>query len=124
MRLYQKTLESNSNIERTRFLLFEWGRWARSIGAYAGWPLVELVGSTVATPMISDDEAVLIDKTIALLEHQNKETHKAIMLSFYANLPNYRVAEEMGINRHKVATIVESGVAWVDGVRCVLDENT
>ena len=96
------------------WLLAQWVRWS-SYGTGGGTLLGALAGQGLGAPIITDDEALLIDGIVAELRMTSRVTGEAVVC-FYRCGRNYsEVARVMEIDRKRVTVMVAEGVGWVDG---------
>ena len=104
---------------QTHQLLIEWGRWVR-----AGRPDLDAnsmfkLGSTVPTPMICDDVALIVDGIVARLKLRREDMGRVIML-YYARgwQSDTKVGKHLRPRRSETYTrsLRQASVAWIDGV--------
>lgn len=98
-------------IRDTEEMLEQWGLWV-------------VQGSGVAqcsapgeqrTPMITDDEALLIDRLMGRLGHRYPECGE-VMLRYYTSSCSFvQVGKRMGFGEEKTRQLWKAGVAWIDG---------
>lgn len=109
------------SISSTESKLIEWGYWCLSGSGLPRYtsPAFALmrdnVGSTVPTPMITDEEAMKVDRAVARLEKRDPEIGSCIWLHFAEKRTYHGIAKRLGIGKSKAAELVKAGVAWVDG---------
>lgn len=106
------------------WLLEQWVRWCRC-GTSAGGrpPLGALLGSRLPAPIISDEQALAIDRVVARLCAE-KPVVGGVMMTYYARDRNYsETAREHELDRKRVVAMVAEGVGWVgaklDDFRCL-----
>lgn len=96
------------------WLLTQWVRWNR-YGEGSGTLLGSLVGGGLPSPVISDDEALAINTILGEMLARMPERANATLI-FYNSDRNYSaVADRMEISRTRATSLVNEGVAWVDG---------
>jgi hypothetical protein len=108
-------------LEDTREKLEEWARWVRAGGYSIGYQGVNLgLGSTVSTPMITDDDAMAIDSAVARLKHREPILASVLMLYYVRKWSHAVISRELGNgeSREKVRQYLNSAEAWIDGVLC------
>ncbi len=103
----------------TEARLQEWGRWVRAGGVSLGASRVFEQGSTVPTPMIADDEALLIDRAVARLKRRDRFVGEVICLYYIEGGTEAAVGRRLRRSRTTIAGARKAGIAWIDGV---LDE--
>ncbi len=106
--------------DNTPWLLDQWARWAQvNPGVSLGYPTVtpfrRLLGSTVPPPLISDDEATVIDSAVARLCRRDGEMGRAVVLYYFGGGNVSWVARTMQVHRKRADMLVQSGTAWIDG---------
>lgn len=103
-------------VTRMELELEQWGAWVRS---GAGIPqlvciLGRLRGSTVATPQISDDRALVLDAAMARLRVHAPVWADAVHAHYARRLQPRRWAEELGLSeREAVRTVLPAAVRWL-----------
>lgn len=106
-------------VDDTEFMLEQWARWALvNPGVSLGYPNLttfrRLLGSTVSTPLISDEEAGKIDQAVADLVQRDNEMAAALITFYFSNGNLRRSAEILGTTREKLRMLVKTGEAWID----------
>ncbi|RMG98465.1 MAG: hypothetical protein D6706_07095 [Chloroflexi bacterium] len=103
--------------DTTEYLLEQWGHWVRqhSLKLESKNVLGNLHGSTVPTPLITDDEALHIDKTVAKLKRRDPEMGTALCMYYINRQPYRRIAQALGRSLPVTHRLVATAVAWVDG---------
>lgn len=107
----------------TQFLLEQWAKWVLSGGvASIGYPSIQpfrqLLGSSVKGITITDDEALLIDATVARLKKRDPEMGKIVVtyyLSSAGGMGVVKLAQHLKMPEKRVRILLEAGTAWVDG---------
>ncbi|CCN38216.1 putative Phage antitermination Q-like [Vibrio nigripulchritudo SFn27] len=103
----------------TPWLLEQWGRWARvNSDLTVGYPSItsftKLLGSTLPSPLINDDDAMLVDSAVARLNRRDEEMGQAVVLFYTGGSNVSQVARWLDIDRRRADVLVKSGTAWVD----------
>lgn len=104
---------------RADWFLGQWARWSFiDGGGAAGYPsstpFRKLLGGSLPSAMISDEEAQLIDTIVAQLRQHHPTIAKAIK-TYYRNGCNVtKTAQMMETDRHKVDQYIKQGIMWVD----------
>ena len=104
---------------QTHWILEQWARWARvnpdfALGYPNATPFRRLLGSTVSSSLISDDDAMVVDTMVAKLQQRHPEMGKAVALYYLGTCNVSRVARAMGIYHSKADSLIKSGTAWLD----------
>lgn len=95
----------------TERLLEQWGIWARQGANVRGLN----VRGYQAAAMITDDDALLIDRLVARLGQRYEECAEVIV-RYYTSGATFRiVGKRMGFGEEKARQLWKAGVAWVDG---------
>lgn len=109
------------SISSTESKLIEWGYWCLSgsnLPRYTS-PAFALmrdnVGSTVPTAMITNEEAIKVDRAVARLTKRDGQMGRCIWLHFAEKRTYHGIAKRLGIGRNKASELVKAGVAWIDG---------
>jgi hypothetical protein len=109
-----------NDMGNTHELLEQWGRWIR-----AGRPEVLdcnsmfKLGSTVPNPIITDEEALIVDAIVARLLRRRPEMGRAVMLYYGRGWGlDKKVGEHLRPKRSESAAryIRHAAVNWIDGV--------
>jgi hypothetical protein len=110
----------------TRSRLVEWGRWVRAGGAGLGYGrgLILPLGATVRSPMITDDEAVLIDAAVARLRRRDYEMGACIVMYYPGQKTDQRIGEMLRLSRSKVQQLRYAAESWIDGALQAAAKNT
>lgn len=114
-------------MKETEILLFQWAAWVRAGGAAnIGYPSVQAFarwqGCALATPMIKDDTAVMIDGLLSRLRYRDGEMGDVLVTYLLVDGNASATARHCGLCRKRVEALVRAGVCWVDGVLDVLKE--
>lgn len=99
------------------WLLMQWARWSNYFpGGGGAHPLAQLLNyGCMPSPVICDDEALLVDGIVGELLYTMPSVGECVV-HYYRTGRNYcRVSEIMEVSRKVVAAEVQAGVAWVDG---------
>ncbi|MEX5341389.1 antiterminator Q family protein [Pseudomonas sp. I2] len=103
-----------NKVERTaEDLLNHWGRW---VVLGSGVSCCASRENTLVTPMITDDEALMIDRLVGRLKNRYPECGEVIIkyyTSFDASLE--QVGKKLGFGQEKTRQLWKAGIAWVDG---------
>ena len=105
----------------TRWLLEQWARWSNvnpglSLAYPNATPFRRLLGTTVPSALISDEEAEMVDRAVAKLLCRHPQMGKVVALYYLSGCNVSWVAKAMGIYRQKANELLQSGTAWLDGV--------
>lgn len=92
-------------------LLTHWGRWAVQ---GAGVPGCSAPGEPPVT-IITDDEALLIDRLVARLGHRYPECGRVIRRYYTSDLTIAQLAKKIEMSKESTRQMWKAGVAWVDG---------
>lgn len=95
----------------TEELLEQWGYW---VIQGSGVSACQAPGSR-PTPMITDDEALLIDRLVGRLGHRYPECGEVILRYYTSGAPFAQVGKRMGFGEEKTRQLWKAGVAWIDG---------
>ncbi|BCA28355.1 hypothetical protein [Pseudomonas phage PotUPM1] len=95
----------------TEEMLEQWGLW---VVQGSGVPSCAVVGYR-PTPMITDDEALLLDRLIARLGKRYPECGEVILRYYTSGLPLDQLSRKMGFSKEKTRGLWKAGVAWLDG---------
>lgn len=95
----------------TEEMLEQWGLWVVQGSGVAGCA----VPTEQRTPMITDDEALLIDRLMGRLGKRYPECGE-VMLRYYTSSSSFaQVGKRMGFGEEKTRQLWKAGVAWIDG---------
>ena len=103
-----------SKRERTvEDLLEHWGRW---VVLGSGVSCCASKENDLATPMITDDQALMIDALVGRLRNRYPESGNVI-ISYYTSrdMALMAVGKKLGYGEEKTRQLWKSGVAWIDG---------
>ncbi|CAM3536813.1 Phage antitermination protein Q [Vibrio aerogenes CECT 7868] len=112
---------TNTIIHTTDWLIEQWVCWIRhnreGVAGYASCsPFTRLLGNGLPSPMISEEDAMLVDRAIARLNQRDPQMAKALTLYFFAGGNISYVARQMNFDRRQATILVKSGTAWIDAV--------
>lgn len=111
----------NHDSKSTDWLLDQWARWSRvnpgvSLWYQSGSMFSRLTGTTLKSPIINDDEAMVVDHAVARLNVRDSEMAQALVVYYFSGGNTSHVARALDMNRRKADTLVKASRAWVDGV--------
>jgi len=94
-------------------LLEHWGRW---VVLGSGVSCCASRHNDIADPMITDDEALLIDSLVGRLRSRYPEAGNVI-ISYYTSFDTalMAVGKKLGFGEEKTRQLWKAGVAWIDG---------
>jgi len=95
----------------TQELLEHWGMW---VVQGSGVAACQAPGDR-ATPMITDDEALLVDRLVGRLGRGYPEAGEVILRYYTSGAPLSVVGRLMGFGEEKARQLWKVGVAWIDG---------
>jgi len=95
----------------TEELLQSWGSWVLEGSGVAGLA----VRDGRPTPAITDDEALQIDRLVALLRQRYAEAAEVILRYSTSAAPFAVVGRRLGYGEEKTRQLWKAGVAWLDG---------
>ena len=116
------TQEADWATTQTHWLLEQWSRWSRvDTGVAASYPSItpfrRLQGSTVANPLISDIEAMRVERALETLRKRFPRRFEAVVRYYLGNKNSMAaVARQMQVHRSAAETWFKTGMAWLDGV--------
>jgi hypothetical protein len=95
----------------TEEMLEQWGLWVvQGSGVHCC-----AAPSQQRTPMITDDEALLIDRLMGRLGKRYPECGE-VLLRYYTTSSSFaQVGKRMGFGEEKTRQLWKAGVAWLDG---------
>lgn len=105
----------------TQQRLEAWGHWVRAgSGVAMGMKGVNLaVGTSVAMPVCSDDDALSVDRAIARLKHRDPTMGRVVTMAYLGRCSLTRIAGEAGLgSRERARYLLGAGEAWVDCAIC------
>lgn len=95
----------------TEELLEQWGMWVVQGSGVASCSVV----GVRATPMITDDQGLLIDRLVGRLGNRYPECGEVILRYYTSGMPLDSLAKKLGMGKEKVRQLWKAGVAWIDG---------
>lgn len=101
-------------VERTvEDLLEHWGRW---VVLGSGVSCCASRENDIATPMITDDQALLIDSLVGRLRSRYPEAGN-IIIKYYTSRDTSLmvIGKNMGFGEEKTRQLWKAGIAWIDG---------
>lgn len=101
-------------IDRTvEDLLEHWGRW---VVLGSGVSCCASRENDLCSPMITDDDALMIDRLVGRLIQRYKECGDVIMKYYTArDKALVDVGKKLGYGEEKTRQLWKAGVAWIDG---------
>jgi hypothetical protein len=101
-------------VERTAEELLEhWGRW---VVLGSGVSCCASRENTVLDPVITDDEALMIDRLVGRLLKRYAECGQVIMKYYTSRDTSLLVVgKKLGFGEEKTRQLWKAGIAWVDG---------
>jgi hypothetical protein len=113
----QGSISAERESSDVHLLLEQWGRWVRTERVTLGGNSMFKLGSTVPTPMITDDEALRVDGIIARLKHRRPDMGKCLKLYYADGLGcDRKVGKAMRVSTQSARGTRRAAVAWVDGI--------
>lgn len=109
-------------IEDTKQLLQLWGEWSRyGVGVGKVRSCIEIycdrmLGSTVAVPRVSDEDAGLVESAVVSLMSHDSAAADVLCLFFIGRFPVYRIQESRSMSRERVNVLLNCAIGHVDGV--------
>lgn len=103
-------------IRETQQKLEQWGQWLRGGSGlgYGANVIGAMRGGGLPSAPISDDQALRIDRVIAVLKRTNVEQYRCIKLSYYERMSNRAIGREMEFSPNKVQRCITSAEHWLD----------
>ncbi|MFC0708983.1 antiterminator Q family protein [Azorhizophilus paspali] len=96
----------------TEDLLRHWGMWV-----IQGSGVAACQASTLPTPMITDDEGLLIDGLVSRLRRGYPESADVLLYYYTSQDATFvTVGRRLGFSEGKARQLCKAGVAWIDGV--------
>ncbi|AJE21483.1 MAG: antitermination protein Q [Pseudomonadales bacterium GWC1_66_9] len=96
----------------TEDLLQHWGMWV-----IQGSGVSACQASTLPTPMITDDEGLLIDGLVSRLRRGYPESADVLLHYYTSRDATFSVVgRRLGFGAEKTRQLWKAGVAWIDGV--------
>ena len=94
-------------------LLEHWGRWAVLGSGVSSCASRE---NDLHSPMITDDDALMIDRLVGRLLQRYKESGDVVMKYYTSrNKALVDVGKKLGFGEEKTRQLWKAGVAWIDG---------
>ncbi|MEE1866920.1 antiterminator Q family protein [Pseudomonas auratipiscis] len=103
-----------SNVEKTaEYLLEHWGRW---VVLGSGVSCCASRENVLLDPMITDDDALMVDRLVGRLLKRYPECGKVIM-KYYTSRDTslMQVGKKLGFGEEKTRQLWKAGTAWIDG---------
>ena len=95
------------------YLLEHWGRW---VVLGSGVSCCASRENDLHSPMITDDDALMIDRLVGRLIKRYKECGDVIMKYYTARDKALAdVGKKLGYGEEKTRQLWKAGVAWIDG---------
>jgi len=102
-------------LRETQDKLEGWGKWMRGgIGLGYGNVLSDLRGGGLPSAPISDDQALRIDRVVAVLKQTNYEQYQCIKLCYEGCMAVRSIAREIKISHQTVTRRIEAAEHWLD----------
>lgn len=98
-------------VRDTEEMLEQWGMW---VIQGSGVSRCQAVGDR-PTPMITDDEGLLIDRLVGRLGQRYAEAAEVVLRYYTSGAPFAAVGRRMGFGEEKTRQLWKAGVAWIDG---------
>ena len=101
---------------QTQQKLQQWGAWLRggSMGlGYGVNALAKVRGGGVPLPAISDDEAMRIDRVMAILRRFNVEQYRCVKLAYVELQSNRAIGRAVGLQHMAVQRRIEAAEDWI-----------
>lgn len=94
-------------------LLEHWGRW---VVLGSGVSCCASRENTIAEPMITDDDALLIDSLVGRLRNRYQECG-LVIIRYYTSRDTalVSVGRKLGFGEEKTRQLWKAGIAWIDG---------
>ncbi len=94
-------------------LLEHWGRW---VVLDSGVSCCASRENDLHSPMITDDDALVIDRLVGRLLQRYKECGNVVMKYYTARDTSLVVVgKKLGFGEEKTRQLLKAGVAWIDG---------
>lgn len=100
----------------TQRKLQQWGAWLRGCSVGLGYGvnvLAKVRGGGVALPPISDDEAMRVDRVLAILKRFNYEQYRCVKLAYAEQKSNRSIGREVGLQHMTVQRRIEAAEEWI-----------
>lgn len=98
-------------VRDTEELLEQWGLWVVQGSGVANCA----AQGNQPTPMITDDDALVIDRLIGRLGQRYAEAAQVILRYYTSGASFAVVGKRMGFGEEKTRQLWKAGVAWIDG---------
>lgn len=108
----------------TENMLEQWGYWrmdGMGVPNYVSpaWVCMkDVTPSTSKSYVITDDQAMAVDKVVARLCARDAQMGDFIWLYYGAKWPAKRIGTKYGMSENSARMLIKTGVGWVD---CALD---
>jgi len=103
----------NMNDRTVEDLLENWGRW---VVLGSGVSCCASRENDIATPMITDDQALLMDRLVGRLRNRYEEAGNVIIKYYTSRDTSLMVVgKKLGFGEEKTRQLWKSGIAWIDG---------
>lgn len=97
----------------TEDMLEHWGRW---VVLGSGVSCCASRENDLPTPMITDDDALVIDGLVGRLRERYAESGNVIVKYYTTRDADLiTIGERLGFGRSKTRDLWKAGVAWIDG---------
>ncbi|MFK0090863.1 antiterminator Q family protein [Pseudomonas sp. NPDC090755] len=104
MKIAERTVED---------LLEHWGRW---VVLGSGVSCCASRENDLHTPMITDDEALLMDRLVGRLRSRYRESGNVIFKYYTSrDISLMVVGKKLGFGEEKTRQLWKAGTAWIDG---------
>jgi|TARA_Y100001956_G_C3988315_1_gene128128 hypothetical protein len=108
----------------TQQRLTEWARWVKTSdsGLRMGYNRVSLVpAGSVAMPVCSDEQALMVDRAIARLRQRDQNMAEVLVMAYSCGFSLTRIAREAGIgSRERARYLLGAAEAWIDA--CIVSQ--
>ena len=102
----------------TQQRLTEWARWVQTSdsGLRMGYNRVSLVpAGSVAMPVCSDEQALMVDRAIARLRQRDQDMAEVLVMAYSYGFSLTRIAREAGIgSRERARYLLGAAESWID----------
>lgn len=109
----------------SKWWMEQWALWVMMGTGHGGASsfayLIQKEGERSLCCVITDDEALVVDGTLAQLKKRCSETGEATAKYFLWQGNTSAVSRNMKINRKKADVLIKSGIAWVDAHLTLLE---
>src|SRR5690554_7813476 len=108
----------------TQRRLTQWARWAQTSdsGLRMGYNRVSLVpAGSVAMPVCSDEQALMVDRAIARLRQRDQSMAEVLVMAYSYGFSLTRIAREAGVgSRERARYLLGAAEAWIDA--CIVSQ--